>query len=189
MTTENGVVTGQISSQPECNEWTQSQLFENNTELQVAEEEYFDTVASTLDAGCFNDDDTLKKCQLDMDEDSSESQLYIDECTTKGGNIWSYTFQPSCADNDDLTHEVEDVLVCASSDCVDIGVSNLIPEDSFLDPFVARNYTCGKGFSSLKLEYEGSGAGPATVFIGRGGSGTAIVFALVVLGSAVVSML
>lgn len=144
------VVNGQ-TSQPECYNWTQLHLFDPNPNLKPAEGDYVESAAASIYANCADDNGVPKKCDMGLGGSTTTGTAYTNECTKNGGRMWTYTFHPLCGDITSTNDAVVDgVLVCATASCVDIGVSNLIPQKGLLDPFVDDNYTCGKGTSNLK---------------------------------------
>ena len=135
-------------SQPECKQWTQTQLYDQNPFLQPAEDAYVDLVAGTVNANCMDGGGNLRSCDVGMGE-STVGTAYSMECTETGGIMWQYDYSPKCGENN-IKQWIKPLLVCASPQCTSVGVQNLIPAPGFLDPLVEAGHTCGTGTRNLK---------------------------------------
>jgi len=139
-------VKGQ-GSQPECQNYTDV-VFDANPAIEPAEEAYIAGVAGAMGSNCINlGDGTLKSCDISYGQ-STDGDKYASECMAGNGIIWYYDFQPLC--NSSVSQTMRNVAVCASKDCLDIGVSNLVPDSGLLAPFEELIYTCGTGSSNLR---------------------------------------
>ena len=144
------------NSQPECREWTQTQLFDPNPHLQPAEDEYAAQLAGTIHANCLDRDGNLDSCDIVLGEGNARTN-YSNECEKNGGVMWQYDYSPECG-NSNVKQWIKRVYVCASPDCINIGVQNLIPNPGFMDHLIAAGHSCGVGTMNLK-EVPGSRSG------------------------------
>lgn len=142
------------NSQPECQPWTQMHLYDTNPDMQPTEDDYFEAVASFLEANCMQDNQ-FKGCGTIGLGPGTFSDAYIEECHENGGHIWSYTVSPLCGEDYNSSKQagsVSGVLVCASASCESIGVANLIPPtEAIFAPFYEHGLSCSGATWDLEL--------------------------------------
>lgn len=131
----------------ECQGFTKAHLYDPNPDLQPAEDAYIAMASSVLQANCIDrETNGTKDCEIGLGS-GTDADVYATECFKNGGKLWSHKYSALC---DSTTSSVENLLFCASASCDDLGVGNLIPKRSILEPFTNAGHTCGHGTSDVK---------------------------------------
>mmetsp|Transcript_42014 Transcript_42014/g.51167 ORF Transcript_42014/g.51167 Transcript_42014/m.51167 type:complete len:186 (+) Transcript_42014:3-560(+) len=144
-------------SEPECVAWTNA-TYAKNEALILADENYTEFVKGAIEANCIDheaDPKKLKACNIGIGG-GSISDAYSLECEKADGRMWKYDYYPKCSNS--VSQTITNMVFCASSNCTGLGVVNLIPDPSFLDPFTKLNYTCGTGFANVQSVNSGAGS-------------------------------